>query len=458
MTTETPERSKEEIEAECMDVLAAARTYVMKHAPYLSDMLFSLVPHICWSVPTIGVSKQHVLFINPHFVITQKSKPVRGDDSKIPPEQREFAIVGGLLMHELGHLMRDISRLDALVPDGLDPHETARRRRMVNVAFDMPINQDLIDAGWLLPEEGMFPDKFNFPVGLTGEQYYELLQQLPPEKMPQSFQVGAGDCGTCAGGDDDEGGGSDGDERAALRAVSHDIGRTPLERELVIKAAASALATQGNTRGLFSAGLLEALPKERGPSVVPWKTLLSQLLRHSTGQIVQGRQDFSMRRVSKRSFARGVVRPGMISYQPVIWLVEDSSGSMGLEQLMAGRSEAAAVFKQCGIQSAWFLDLDAAISEPPKLIRCQDLLSMGVRGRGGTDFRPAFELAMRTRPRPDLIIYFTDGDGIAPETAPPGIKVIWCIVPSYCARKPANWGHLIVMSDDPNIREPYESH
>jgi predicted metal-dependent peptidase len=66
-----------------------------------------------------------------------------------------------------------------------------------------------------------------------------------------------------------------------------------------------------------------------------------------------------------------------------------------------------------------------------------------VRGRGGTDLRPPFERAMLARIRPDLVVYFTDGEGPAPIKGP-RMPVLWCLTPG--ARAPAPWGQKVWMT------------
>lgn len=66
-----------------------------------------------------------------------------------------------------------------------------------------------------------------------------------------------------------------------------------------------------------------------------------------------------------------------------------------------------------------------------------------VHGRGGTDLRPPFEAQSLARVRPDVIVYFTDGDGPAPDRAPP-TPVIWCLTPF--GSRPATWGCEIRMT------------
>ena len=62
-----------------------------------------------------------------------------------------------------------------------------------------------------------------------------------------------------------------------------------------------------------------------------------------------------------------------------------------------------------------------------------------VRGRGGTDLRPPFDPPFLARIQPDVIVYFTDGDGPAPEK-PPSMPIIWCLLSEVI---PVGWGKTI---------------
>jgi predicted metal-dependent peptidase len=63
-----------------------------------------------------------------------------------------------------------------------------------------------------------------------------------------------------------------------------------------------------------------------------------------------------------------------------------------------------------------------------------------VMGRGGTDLRPPFAPDFLRRHRPDLVLYFTDGCGPAPEN-PPRIPVVWVLTPS--GQMPCKWGRKV---------------
>ena len=66
-----------------------------------------------------------------------------------------------------------------------------------------------------------------------------------------------------------------------------------------------------------------------------------------------------------------------------------------------------------------------------------------VVGRGGTDLRPPLAPEFLRKHRPDVVIYFTDGFGPAPNE-PPGLPVLWCLTPQ--GQQPATWGTTIRMS------------
>jgi predicted metal-dependent peptidase len=67
-----------------------------------------------------------------------------------------------------------------------------------------------------------------------------------------------------------------------------------------------------------------------------------------------------------------------------------------------------------------------------------------VCGRGGTDFRPPLLPAFLRRHNCDLVVYFTDGYGPAPQKAP-RVPVVWCLVAG--GMKPASWGKVIWMEN-----------
>jgi predicted metal-dependent peptidase len=67
-----------------------------------------------------------------------------------------------------------------------------------------------------------------------------------------------------------------------------------------------------------------------------------------------------------------------------------------------------------------------------------------VHGRCGTDLRPPFDPEFLRSQKADVVVYFTDGDGPAPEKAPP-VPVIWCLTKGGANK--AGWGREVWMKD-----------
>jgi predicted metal-dependent peptidase len=200
----------------------------------------------------------------------------------------------------------------------------------------------------------------------------------------------------------------------------------------------------------------QAVYIDEEPSIQRWESQLASTMRGSIDKVRTGSLDFSMRRPSRRSYLRGFPLPGLVNPDPIILVVYDTSGSMGKEQIAVAMRETVGVMRQTGIQQLQLMQVDAEVASEPKLVRISDLQKLDIHGRGGTNFCPAFEAAEKMRPRPNIILYMTDGGGLAPRKAPRGIQTIWLVVPSPYQRVPAQWGKLIVMSNERRIRKAYQ--
>lgn len=422
--------------------LATARALLLSKCPYLARTLYSLIPREAPGLGTLGVTKGLVLLHDPEVV---KALPI--DE------------LAGILAHECGHVLREHLKRAEL---GNYDHYT------FNVAGDMGINPDLLASGLKLPSWGAFPERHGFPLGLMAEEYYHLLKK---EEATITIKLkGAGGAGG-KGSDKSDAGNSQGNGDpsskgnvcngkcggiggnpvdAELEAeVDGAIGRDETEKELIrestIEDMRRHVAQHG--RGSIPGGFSQLLDIIKKPPKVPWNKVLSHKLRRMTGQIASGGNDFSMSRLSKRSYTRGFPRPGMIEHKPTILFCLDTSGSMGDEQLNDAYVEMIGVATKCGVEDIFLMQADAAVTDKPERVTAKSLLHPKIKGRGGTDFSPAIDAARKMRPRPDILIYLTDGDGFAPAVKPAEFEVIWCIVPSYYNKAPVPWGHHIIMAD-----------
>lgn len=205
--------------------------------------------------------------------------------------------------------------------------------------------------------------------------------------------------------------------------------------------AAAARAGSGldeDTRRLLSvpglAAFEDILPV--GESTLAWNELLRVLVR---GLLVRT----STRTYPSRRFPHLLgVTPGKRARRerPVVMAVIDTSASMSSGELANVSAELGRLVRehvrvvclQCDeeIRKREWLGADATVTR--------------VHGRGGTDLRPPFADAEIRRARPDLVVYFTDGHGPAPEHAPVGVDVLW-VLTGASARVPARFGRVARM-------------
>jgi len=165
---------------------------------------------------------------------------------------------------------------------------------------------------------------------------------------------------------------------------------------------------------------------------VHWRTLLKQFL--------SGQGRVTRRKSYKRQSRRFDDLPGSKRSIGVRALVAvDESGSVSNEDVRAFHQE---LLRINGINNAHItaLRFDTTCSEPVPL---KQFVAENKRDkRGGTDFRPIFEVADRLRM--PLVVVFTDGMGEAPARV--NQKVLWVLTKG--GRMPADYGTAIGYMED----------
>jgi predicted metal-dependent peptidase len=120
----------------------------------------------------------------------------------------------------------------------------------------------------------------------------------------------------------------------------------------------------------------------------------------------------------------------------------DTSGSMGTEEMTTALRETKGILNATGAQVE-IIAADTRVTDVKKVQRVDDVRKL-LKGGGGTDFRPVFELLeRRSSGRPDVVIYMTDGYGPAPARPPAGMLVIWLLMGRWGHKKPCNWGEVL---------------
>ncbi len=299
----------------------------------------------------------------------------------------------GAVLHELLHLIL------------LHPFRRGGRNRQVwAMAGDMAANEHIIPE--MLPAESLSVEKasrllaFKFEPGRSAEYYYDaLLEAAPPESLPLSYT----------------------DEKMMLRF--------PDEQEIAIKIDEETDLSEINQRAVECSleeitrqaaqegeipGSLQGIMKGLYTSVdVNWRSILKQF--------ISGKGRMQIHKTVKRVSRRFDDLPGTKRRKNIEALVAiDESSSINDEDVMKFYKELM-ILKRAVKSDIQVIRFDTDCTRPvplEKYLRVKDRVK-----KGGTDFRPVFGLADSMAAR--LVLVFTDGDGIMPESVKQ--KVLWIL-------------------------------
>jgi predicted metal-dependent peptidase len=401
-------------------LLAEARAIYRARAPYMYRTMMRL--RLVWApVGTFGVSAHGHLLIDPDVLIDWAAR--EGVDA-----------IAGVLAHEVLHV-------------ALAHHDRRGDRdpRRWNIAADLYINGLLEEAGWKLPSCGVFPRSFGLAVGLTADEYYDL---LPEDAQPTGGPAG-GQCGSGAGGEPIDGEPIDGAGGADMVDADGDRipGLTPQEIEAVGEQLARDIAEQGaKDAGSVPASLARWAGDRLAPSVVDWRSKLRRAVGQTLDREGRGRRAYTRphRRQGTIGFGQGVpLLPVQRTTRPRVWIAIDTSGSMSCGDIARAVAECVAVVEQRAADVS-LLACDAAVRGSVRRVRSASDVGDAIVGGGGTDFVPIFEEVARAEPRdrPSVLVVATDGWGPAPLSPPRGLLVIWLLIGAG-AKAPVAWGEQI---------------
>ncbi len=154
---------------------------------------------------------------------------------------------------------------------------------------------------------------------------------------------------------------------------------------------------------------------------LPWRMLLARFMS------MTARDDYSYSRPSTR---RGdpAVYPSLRSHETNVVVVIDTSGSISADEIQEFISEIDSIKSQVRARIT-LLTCDSDLNHGcPWIFEPWDEFAMDVeiRGGGGTNFKPAFNWVEEQDSNPDLLMYFTDAEGVFPE-AEPMYPVLWLV-------------------------------
>jgi predicted metal-dependent peptidase len=387
--------------------LAAARLLAAESHPFLAIALYALTPVADPTTPTFAVDENWRLFINPQQLMDWSVREV-----------------AGVLLHELGHVIRDHAGRARTV---IAADEAARF--LWNLAADAEINDDLRNAKVVLPQPAVLPETLNAPPGKVAEFYYA---KLGDQVEPPAIVIA-----NCGAGCDGHSSDSDARIGPALTA-----GLSGSEALLLRRRVAEAIMAAGKQSGIVAGGWQRWAEATLRPKL-HWRKLLSAAIRSAVAA-VSGAADYSYSRPSRRQVPR-VVLPSMQRPLPRVAIIVDTSGSVNEVALQRSWSEVHGCLRTLGVRrdllTVFAADVDAhRLTGPPRR-------QMALLGGGGTNMATAIETALASAARPDLVVVITDGLTPWPVSKPTR-PVIVALLPSGMRPPPApSWARTVEIDD-----------
>ena len=353
--------------------------FLLRH-PFTASLTLHLAVELVTDprLPTAATDGRRIYF-NPDFLAT------------LDAEQRLFVMAHEVCHCVAGHLSR----------------QQNRQARRWNLAVDHEVNWLLVQDGFKLP-----PGAVLFPGlrGCSAEQVYSALLDRSAQDLPTSFDLH----------ELPEGIGQPMD--GPLRSQWQQRLRDTLERH--------------RHQGDLPEGLARLLDHAPTGAQLPWRVVLRDFM---FGRQARRR---GWERPSRRHWHRGLWLPDLRPDGLRLMLALDTSASTRrlLPMFMA---EITALLKVEHALELTLVECDTHIRRV-RTFRSGDDLSalagMRLRGGGGTDLRPPFDLAAQDPP--DALIFLTDGDGRAPGQRP-NFPVMW-VLPEL-ATAPVEWGETLIL-------------
>ncbi len=408
--------------AELDHIIGKARVRLVARVPffgYLAMQLRIRLAEAADQVPTAGITPDATLIINPEYISALDDKEVCG-----------------VLAHEVMH--------PALF---FWARRASRNHVLFNIAHDLSFNfmiEEMAGGEIKLPNGVLLDKKFH---GMSAEEIYAYLRTGENGSGKTTIACKGG--GSITVDTSGKGGESHMDCRDDLcdtelgkKAARGDRdARKRLEEEWKgnLASAAQQHEQRNKSQGRLPAGLRRFIDDILHPQL-EWQDLLRQWAGEN-GR----REEYSFARPNRRSHALGIVLPSQCAggYTDVVFLV-DSSGSMGDRELKQARGECFGVLEELGSEVRVIV-CDAAVHVD---VSVEDAMEFEMRGGGGSDFCPAFEL-LDEEGFDGAVIAFTDGMISVPEEMPTNMKgVLWITGEGYNPPT-SEWGeHLTVKVRD----------
>lgn len=369
--------------------------------PYLAHALYALIAVESGEVRRATCDERWRVYLNPAWLA----------EASVPEVGKELAHLSWHLLGDHATRARD---------QDVDSSTAAAWERAADTAISH-----------VLAPEGACPDHlttahdWSAHPGLSAEEYFASLSRLPVGGGGGE-RDGPGGAATLRG-TDGCGSGADGLDRTHEIPADSDLGAVSAVDAREIRRAVAIDYQQRPGRPGTEPG--EALRWIRGTAEAraPWNALLATAARRAIASAA-GRGEYTYARPSRRaSSAQGVVLPGQRRPVPRVSVVVDTSSSVddGLLARALGELDGAIAALGVAGSQVTIYSVDSAVHTVQRVTRSRDAHLVGA---GGTDLRVGLKAVELERPRPDVIIVFTDGGTPWPRLPPPGARVIAAIL------------------------------
>lgn len=369
-----------------------SRLQLMLRHPYLANAVARL-PVVnasdmewCDSMATDG----YYIYVNPDFC------------ERLNEEELTAVIAHEVLHCVLGHIDR----------------RGHRDRRGWNIAIDYAVNLLLVDAGFQLPEDGLFSRKYK---GMTAEEIYSEMETQQERQSSDDNGNGKVNDSKSEGseGKRSPGGFDDHIDPGDIEGLSTRASEYPTDREKIRLRATLGKELKNKLPGREAGYYAEEISRA-GASKVSWQQLLARFFTYLR------RDDYRTFPFNHKHLWRELYLPSIGSPGPDhIVIAIDTSGSMGLDELSQALAETDALRATAGCNLT-LIQCDSEIQSikeyDPWELSSRSFEKMRFLGRGGTSLVPPFEWInhniLKVGKSLDAFIYITDGYGSMPEKAP----------------------------------------
>ena len=228
-------------------------------------------------------------------------------------------------------------------------------------------------------------------------------------------------------------------------------GLSDIESRMVRKEVAKQILDAAKNRGNVPGGWKLWADEELGVPKYDWRSEFRKVLARSL-HTIPGDSHRSFKRLSRRCASLGhkVILPSTHDTAPSVAIVQDTSGSMGTDNMRIALEETKGILKAVQASVAYF-NCDASVDKAQNVYNVKDI---SLHGGGGTDMRVGIKAAMEHKPTPDVVILFTDGYTPWPDKPLPRGKqlVVGLVGKSACeSNQVPEWCRVVKIVDDEEI-------